>query len=275
MLAQREPCHSRPSSASGQGTPKFPTSSAPSNSGNAAKSVASPGKANQPGEASSVLRDAATIGRAVSPGPAELGFSVEPSRSSPEDLIRAHGPLPTAGPQSSTKPDHRTLNSSPSRSSAKASVRDERPTSHLPQANNNAFTTPQTQPAGPNSENAPSQDQIQAAKPNLSTKGYNPPNLWNQSTTSPPRETSSTPHSSQDATRRPSGGSFHFQSSSINSRSGGFPAPEPSLSTYGRDLTPNPNSNPRSETYAPAFRHGPPPQQQSQRVDMPPPPRPR
>ncbi|KAI7582065.1 hypothetical protein KC316_g8080 [Hortaea werneckii] len=275
MLAQREPCHSRPSSASGRGTPKVPTSSAPSNSGNAAKSVASPGKANQPGEAS-FLRDAATIGRAVSPGPAELGFSVEPSSSSPEDLIRALGPLPTAGPPSSTKPDHRTLNSSPSRSLAKASIRDERPASHLPQANDKAFTTPQTQPAGPNSENAPPQDQIQAAKPNLSTEGYNPSNLWNQSTTSPPRDTSSTPHYSQDGTRRPSdGGSFHFQSSSNGRRSGGFPAPEPSLSTYGRDLTPNPTSNPRSETYAPAsFRHWPPPPPQSQRVDMPPPPRP-
>ncbi|KAI7164227.1 hypothetical protein KC349_g929 [Hortaea werneckii] len=271
---QREPSHSRPSSASGRGTPKFPTSSAPSKSGSAAKSVASPEKANQPGEVSSVIRDAATIGRAVSPGPAELGFSVEPSSSSPEDLIRALGPLPTAGPQSSTKPDHRTLNSSPSRSSAKASIRDERPAFHLPQTDNNAFTTPKTQPAGPNGENTPSQDQIQVAKPNLSTDGYNHPNAWNQSITSPPRDTSSTSHYSQDATRRPSGGgSFHFQSSSNGSRSGGFPATEPSSSTYGRDLTPNPTSNPRSETYAPAFRHWPPPQQ-SQRVDMPPPPRP-
>ncbi|RMY20585.1 hypothetical protein D0866_12498, partial [Hortaea werneckii] len=272
MLAQREPCHSRPSSASGRSTPKFPTSSAPSNSGNATKSVASPEKANQPGEVSSVLRDAATIGRAVSPGPAELGFSVEPSSSSPEDLIRALGPLPTAGPQSSTKPDHRTLNSSPSRSSGKASIRDERPAFHLPQANNNAFTTPKTPLSGPNSENAPPQDQMQVAKPNLSTERYNHPNLWNQSTTSPPRDTSSTSHSSQDATRRPSGGSFHFQSSSSGSRSG-YPATEPS--TYGRDLTPNLNSNPRSDTYAQAsFRQWPPSQQQSQRVDMPPPPRP-
>ncbi|KAI7708127.1 hypothetical protein KC353_g11220, partial [Hortaea werneckii] len=271
MSAQRTPCHSRPSSASGRDNPKFPISSAPSKSGNAAKSVASPEKANQPGDVSSILRDAATIGRAVSPGPAELGFSVEPSSSSPEDLIRALGPLPTAGPQSSTKPDHRTLNSSPSRSSGKASIRDERPASHLPQANNNAFAAPQTQSSGLSSENAPSQDQIQVAKPNLSTKGCNPPNLWNQSTTSPPRDTSSTPHSSQDGTRRPSGGGFfHFQSPSTGGRSG-YPATEASLSTYGRDLTPN--SNPRSETHAPAFRHWPPPQQ-SQRVDMPPPPRP-
>lgn len=36
----------------------------------------------------------AAIGRAVSPGPAELGFHVTPSTSSPEDLIRALGPVP-------------------------------------------------------------------------------------------------------------------------------------------------------------------------------------
>ncbi|GAB1735135.1 hypothetical protein NU219Hw_g203t1 [Hortaea werneckii] len=271
ISAQREPCHSRPSSASGRDDPSFPTLNAPSSSDNAVKSAAFPEKANQPGEVSSVLRDAATIGRAVSPGPAELGFSVEPSSSSPEDLIRALGPLPTAGPQSSAKPDHRTLNSSPSRSSGKASIRDERHTFHLPQANNNAFTGPQTQPSGPNCENAPSQEH-QVAKPNLSTEGNSHRSLWNQSTKTPPRDTSSTPQYSQDATRRSSGGSFHIHSSSNGSRSG-FPAPEPSPSSYNRDLTPNPNSNPRSETHAPAFRHWPPPSQ-TQRVDMPPPPRP-
>ena len=36
----------------------------------------------------------ASIARAVSPGPAELGFHVTPSSSSPEELIAALGPLP-------------------------------------------------------------------------------------------------------------------------------------------------------------------------------------
>lgn len=34
--------------------------------------------------------------RAVSPGPAELGFDVTPSNASPEDLIKALGPVPTS-----------------------------------------------------------------------------------------------------------------------------------------------------------------------------------
>ena len=278
ISAHGEPSPSRHSSASGRDTPKFSTSNIPRASGNAAESVVSPKQANQPGKVPSVLRDAATIGRAVSPGPAELGFSVEPSSSSPEDLIRALGPLPTAGPQSSIKPDHWTLNSSPSTSSAKASTRDERPTSHLPQATNNALTDPKSQSQRPHCGNTPPQEQVQVAKPNLSTEAYNHPNVWHQSTRSPPRDTSSTFHYSQDATRRPSGGgSVHFQPSSNGSHSG-FPAPEASPSTYGRDLTRTPTSDPRSDTYAPAFRHWPPPPppppQQSQRVDMPPPPRP-
>lgn len=40
----------------------------------------------------------AHIARAVSPGPAELGFHVQPSTSSPEELIRALGPVPTPLP---------------------------------------------------------------------------------------------------------------------------------------------------------------------------------
>ena len=266
LSAQREPSNSRPSSASGRDTPKFPILNAPPTSDNAVESVAPPEKANRSGEVSSVLRDAATIGRAVSPGPAELGFSVEPSSSSPEDLIRALGPLPTAGPQSSTKPDRSTLRSSPSKSLATASNRNNGTASHLHQPNNNASTVPQVQVG----ENAPSQEQIRAAKPKDSIEAYNQSNHWNQNTTSPPRDTTgSTPHYAQDpTTRRPSGGSFHFQSSSsTGSRSG-------------------------HETYAPstAFRHWPPPlqqqqqqqqqqtqnqnQNQNQRVDMPPPPRP-
>ncbi|KAI7540978.1 hypothetical protein KC319_g17265, partial [Hortaea werneckii] len=287
LSAQREPSHSRTSSASGRGTPKFPTLNAPSTSDNAANSVAPPEKANRPGEVSSVLRDAATIGRAVSPGPAELGFSVEPSSSSPEDLIRALGPLPTAGPQSSTKPDRSTLRTSPSKSLGIVSNRN-----NLHQSNNNAFTAPQNQPR-PHGENAPSQERMRAAKPKDSIEGLNYPNHWNQNTTSPPRDTTgSTPHYAQDpTTRRPSGGSFHFQSSSsTGNRNGYSAATEPSsLSTYSsRDPTPtsNPNPNSRSEIYAPptAFRHWPPPlqqqqqqtrtQNQNQRVDMPPPPRP-
>ncbi|KAI7590191.1 hypothetical protein KC343_g18458, partial [Hortaea werneckii] len=264
LSAQREPSHSRPSSASGRDTPKFPTLNAPPTSDNAVNSSALSEKANRPGEASSVLRDAATIGRAVSPGPAELGFSVEPSSSSPEDLIRALGPLPTAGPQSSSKPDRPTLRTSPSKSLGTASNRDHGPASHLHQPNNNVFTAPQAQPSRPHGENAPSQEQGRVAKPKDSMEGLNYPNHWNQNTTSPPRDTTgSTPHYSQDATtRRPSGGSFHFQSSSPTSSRSGY------------------------ETYAPpaAFRHWPPPlqpslqqtqnQNQNQRVDMPPPPRP-
>lgn len=42
----------------------------------------------------STLFSAASVGRAVSPGPAELGFHVQPSTSSPEELIKALGPLP-------------------------------------------------------------------------------------------------------------------------------------------------------------------------------------
>ncbi|KAI6875981.1 hypothetical protein KC338_g521 [Hortaea werneckii] len=288
LSAQREPSHSRPSSASGRGTPKFPTLNAPSTSDNAANSVAPPEKANRPGEVSSVLRDAATIGRAVSPGPAELGFSVEPSSSSPEDLIRALGPLPTAGPQSSTKPGRSTLRTSPPESLATASNRN-----NLHQPNDNSFTVPQAQPSRPHGENAPSQAQTREGKPKDSIEGLNYPNHWNQNTTSPPRDTTgSTPHYAQDpTTRRPSGGSFHFQSSSsTGNRNGYSAATEPSsLSTYSsRDPTPtsNPNPNSRSEIYAPptAFRHWPPPlqqqqqqtrtQNQNQRVDMPPPPRP-
>ncbi|KAI6822435.1 hypothetical protein KC332_g8768 [Hortaea werneckii] len=288
MSAQMEPSHTRPSSASGRATPKVPTSNAPPTSDIAVKSVAPPEKVNQTGEVSTVLRDAATIGRAVSPGPAELGFSVEPSSSSPEDLIRALGPLPTAGPQTSTKPDQSTLRTSPSRSSGTAFNRSNGTPSHLHQPNNNTFTYPPAQPPRPHCENAPSQEQTRAAKPRDSIEGYNPPNLWNQSSTSPPRDTSSTPHYSQDATtRRPSGASFHFQSSSSSTGGRGCYSaatqPSSSLSTYARDMTPNPKSNPRSETYAPpaAFRHWPPPspqqqqnQNQDQRVHMPPPPRP-
>ncbi|KAI7197853.1 hypothetical protein KC363_g10 [Hortaea werneckii] len=264
VLAQMEPSHSRPSSASGRDNRKFPILDAPSTLGNAIKSVALPEKAKQPGEASSVLRDAATIGRAVSPGPAELGFSVEPSSSSPEDLIRALGPLPTAGPPNSTKPDQLRLRTSPSKSLGTASNRNNGTTPHLHQPNNNVFTAPQTQPPGPSCEEVPPQEQAQVAKPNLGTEGYNHSNHWNQNTTSPPHNTSSTSHFPQDATtRRPSGGSLHFQtSSSTGSRSGYF-ATEPSLATYG---TPNPTANPRSETYAPpaAFRQWPSPQQQQQ-----------
>lgn len=40
----------------------------------------------------------AHIARAVSPGPAELGFHVQPSTSSPEELIRALGPVPALLP---------------------------------------------------------------------------------------------------------------------------------------------------------------------------------
>ncbi|KAI7461288.1 hypothetical protein KC357_g8766 [Hortaea werneckii] len=278
ISAQVEPSHRRPSSASGRDNPKFPILNAPSTPDNAVKSVDPPEKTNQPGEASSVLRDAATIGRAVSPGPAELGFSVEPSSSSPEDLIRALGPLPTAGPQNSTKPDQSTLRTSPSKSLGTASNSNNGTTHHLHQPNKNIFTGPQAQPPGPHCGNVPSQEQAQVAKPNLGTEGYNQSNHWNQNTTSPPHNTSSTSHFSQDATtRRPSVGSLHFQtSSSSNGGRSGYPATEPSLATYG---TPNPTANPRSENYAPpaAFRHWPSPQQQqqqNQRVDMPPPPRP-
>ncbi|KAK4547222.1 hypothetical protein LTR36_001444 [Oleoguttula mirabilis] len=42
----------------------------------------------------STLLSAASVGRAVSPGPAELGFHVQVSTSSPEELIKALGPLP-------------------------------------------------------------------------------------------------------------------------------------------------------------------------------------
>jgi hypothetical protein len=42
----------------------------------------------------SPLTIAASKGRAVSPGPEELGFHVQPSTSSPEELIRALGPVP-------------------------------------------------------------------------------------------------------------------------------------------------------------------------------------
>ena len=55
--------------------------------------------------AAAVLRNAAAVGRALSPGPEELGFHVEPTSSSPEELIRALGPLPTAGPQTQTTHD--------------------------------------------------------------------------------------------------------------------------------------------------------------------------
>merc|ERR1712070_1254581 len=175
ISAQVEPSHRRPSSASGRDNPKFPILNAPSTLDNAVKSVDPPEKTNQPGEASSVLRDAATIGRAVSPGPAELGFSVEPSSSSPEDLIRALGPLPTAGPQSSTKPDRSTLRTSPSKSLATASNRN-----NLHQLNNNVSTVPQTQPSRPHGENAPSQAQTREGKPKDSIEGPNYPNHWNQ-----------------------------------------------------------------------------------------------
>ena len=40
----------------------------------------------------------AHIARAVSPGPAELGFHVQPSTSSPEELIKALGPVPAPLP---------------------------------------------------------------------------------------------------------------------------------------------------------------------------------
>ena len=40
----------------------------------------------------------ASIGRAVSPGPDELGFHVTPSTSSPEELISALGPVPAPAP---------------------------------------------------------------------------------------------------------------------------------------------------------------------------------
>ena len=40
----------------------------------------------------------ASIARAVSPGPAELGFHVTPSTSSPEELIKALGPVPAPMP---------------------------------------------------------------------------------------------------------------------------------------------------------------------------------
>ncbi|KAK5162969.1 uncharacterized protein LTR77_011023 [Saxophila tyrrhenica] len=40
----------------------------------------------------------ASLARAVSPGPAELGFHVTPSTSSPEELIRALGPVPAPLP---------------------------------------------------------------------------------------------------------------------------------------------------------------------------------
>ena len=40
----------------------------------------------------------AQIARAVSPGPAELGFHVQPSTSSPEELIKALGPVPAPLP---------------------------------------------------------------------------------------------------------------------------------------------------------------------------------
>ncbi|KAI7084248.1 hypothetical protein KC356_g6911 [Hortaea werneckii] len=282
LKREMEPSHSRPSSASGRDNRKFPILDAPSTLGNAIKSVALPEKAKQPGEASSVLRDAATIGRAVSPGPAELGFSVEPSSSSPEDLIRALGPLPTAGPPNSTKPDQSTLRTSPSKSLGTASNRNNETISHLHQPNNNVFSAPQTQPPGPHCGSVPSQEQAQVAKPSLSTEGYKQSNHYNQNTTSPPHNTSSTSHFPQDATtRRPSGGSFHFHSSPSTISRSGYPATDPSLATYTRDLTPNPTANPRSETYTPqaAFRQWPPPpqqqnQQQNQRVDMPPPPRP-
>lgn len=49
--------------------------------------------------ASAVLQqNAANVGRAMSPKAAELGFTVEPTTSSPEESTRALGPLPTAGP---------------------------------------------------------------------------------------------------------------------------------------------------------------------------------
>ena len=49
----------------------------------------------------SAARIAATA-RAVSPGPAELGFEVIPSTLSPEELIRALGPLPAPSPRTTT-----------------------------------------------------------------------------------------------------------------------------------------------------------------------------
>jgi len=47
---------------------------------------------------STLTATAAAVGRAVSPGPEELGFHVQPSTSTPEELIKALGPVPAPAP---------------------------------------------------------------------------------------------------------------------------------------------------------------------------------
>lgn len=50
------------------------------------------------GSSSTLTETAAAVGRAISPGPEELGFHVQPSTSTPEELIKALGPVPAPVP---------------------------------------------------------------------------------------------------------------------------------------------------------------------------------
>lgn len=80
-LSETPPSASKTASASPDKSPNVPGPQGPSQSIAAAS-------------ASTTLANVAKFGRAVSPGPAELGFHVQPSTSTPEELIKALGPVP-------------------------------------------------------------------------------------------------------------------------------------------------------------------------------------
>ena len=92
--------------------PKIPTAAAPEGRGTLqrqpipAKPAAPIQRRGHDFGSSMSLENIASIARAVSPGPAELGFHVEPSTSSPEELIQALGPVPSPVPslQSASTP---------------------------------------------------------------------------------------------------------------------------------------------------------------------------
>ena len=101
--SQYESAESRRSS---DGTPKpnwSPNTLRPPESNSVAESSTSPRfedsrKPSQSTASSISTATMASIARAKSPSPAELGFHVNPSTSSPEELIRALGPVPTSLP---------------------------------------------------------------------------------------------------------------------------------------------------------------------------------
>jgi hypothetical protein len=90
------------SDTSGRSTPTRPKSSwSPAMHAGHAKSSRTLSESPNPQEPIRTIQDTASsymsiasIARAVSPGPAELGFHVTPSTSSPEELISALGPVP-------------------------------------------------------------------------------------------------------------------------------------------------------------------------------------